>query len=202
MSASLLAISSAELLDRISSSSPTPGGGSAAALAGAAAAALVTMVAAMSKTRTGSVHERTELDRALAHSREAGERLRSLVDEDAQAYAAVVEARRRPHLTEEDKAAREVAIEAATVRAVAAPLETARQCMVALGAASLALAYGNPRAASDARTAGALAWAGLMSAVENVKINLEDQPQHPAVLESRILVQEAHERLKAFGLES
>ena len=34
------------------------------------------------------------------------------------------------------------------------------------------LAHGNPNATSDAQTAGALAWAGLLGAAENVKINV------------------------------
>lgn len=198
---SLLDVPSAELLDLIASSAPTPGGGSAAAMAGAIAAALVSMVAGMKKSRTGSAHERTELDLASAHAKEASEALRALVDADAQAYAAVVEARHLPHTTNTEQASRQAAIDAALVRAVDVPLQTARACMMALGAASMALAYGNPKAASDARAAGALSWAGLVSAVENVKINLEGQPAHPALKEAAVLVREAHERLKAFGLE-
>jgi formiminotetrahydrofolate cyclodeaminase len=199
--ASLLDVPSAALLDRIASSAPTPGGGSAAALTGAIGAALVSMVAGMKKSRTGSAHERTELDLAQSHAKEASDTLRALVDEDAVAYAAVVDAHRLPHGTEAEQAARQAAVDAALVRAVDVPLQTARACMMALGAASMALAYGNPKAVSDARAAGALSWAGLVSAVENVKINLEGQPAHPALKEAAVLVREAHERLKAFGLE-
>jgi len=202
VSASFLDLPARELLDRLASPAPTPGGGSAAALAGATAAALVVMVAAMTKTRTGSAHDRAELDLARQHAAESGQRLRALVDEDAAAFEAVLEARRRPRNTDAEKAERETAVAAALLRAAEVPLETARACGVVLGAASIALAYGNPRAASDAKAAGALAWAGLMAAVENVRVNLEDQPQHPALQEVEARVRESRERLKAFGLES
>jgi glutamate formiminotransferase/formiminotetrahydrofolate cyclodeaminase len=202
VSASLLDDSCAGLLDRLASSAPTPGGGSAAAWAGATAASLVEMVAIMKKTRTGSDHDRAELHLALATAKGSGERLRALVDEDAHAFDAVLAARRLPHGTAAESASREQAMAAATRRAAEVPLETSRECMAVLGAASMVLAYGNPNAASDARAAGALAWAGLVAAVENVKINLEGQaPTHPALQETELRVREAHERLKAFGFE-
>jgi formiminotetrahydrofolate cyclodeaminase len=184
----------------VAAQTPTPGGGSAAALVGATAAALVAMVAGMTKTRTGSEHERSELDLALRHARESGERLRALVDEDARAFEAVMAARKLPRGTDTEKAARQDAVAQALARAAEVPLETARACAVVLGAASMALAYGNPNAASDARAAGALAWAGLVAAIENVRINLEDQPDHPAMKEADARVRDATERLKAFGL--
>ena len=202
MSASLLDCRVSELLDQLGSPSPTPGGGSVAALVGAAGAALVCMVAAMAKTRTGSAHERSELDLALAHARESGGRLRTLVDDDSSAFLAVLAARRLPHGMPEETDARQAAIQQALARATEVPLETSRACAIVLGAASVALAYGNPNAASDARSAGALAWAGLMSAIESVRINLEGQPNHPALQEVELRVREAHERLKAFGLTS
>jgi glutamate formiminotransferase/formiminotetrahydrofolate cyclodeaminase len=202
VSASLLDDSCAALLDRLASSAPTPGGGSAAAWSGATAASLVEMVANMKKTRTGSDHDRAELHLALAAAKESGERLRALVDEDARAFEAVLAARRLPHGTPAESSSRDEAVAAAMRRAAEVPLETSRECMAVLGAASMALAYGNPNAASDARAAGALAWAGLVAAVENVKINLEGQaPTHPTLKETEARVREAHERLKAFGFE-
>jgi formiminotetrahydrofolate cyclodeaminase len=40
-----------------------------------------------------------------------------------------------------------------------------------LKAAQEAALHGNPSAVSDVRTGGAMAWAGLVGAAENVKIN-------------------------------
>jgi len=158
---SLLSLSAEALLDRLAASDPTPGGGSAAAWAGATGAALVCMVAGMDKTRTGAPEERTRLAALLQDTLSVGRRLRALVDEDTAAYDAVMAAYRLPRGTDEEKAARKPVIAAALARATEVPLETAERCAVVLAAAAAAAADGNPNALSDARTAGALAWAGL-----------------------------------------
>jgi formiminotetrahydrofolate cyclodeaminase len=168
----LLDLGVGALLDRFASPDPTPGGGSAAALAGATGASLVAMVCAMPKTRTGADSEREQLTMALGWVREAGSRLRALIDEDSAAYDSVVAAYRLPKGTDAEKASRKEAVAIAMSEATAVPLRTAEACLVVLRAASEALAHGNRNAASDAKTAGALAWAGLLGAAENVKINL------------------------------
>jgi formiminotetrahydrofolate cyclodeaminase len=196
----LLALTAAELLDRFASVDPTPGGGSAAALAGATAAALVTMVGRMPKTRTGDPRERGRLDEALGRATEAGARLRKLVDEDSAAYDAVVAAYKLPKGTEDEKAARKRAVEAAVSVATDVPLRTAEACLAVLAAAQVAAEEGNPNAGSDARTAAALAWAGLRGAAENVRINLGSAGPSPARDRIEDLEREAGERLAALGL--
>lgn len=197
---SLLALPADQLLDRFASADPTPGGGSAAALAGALAAALVAMVCRMPKTRTGDPQERTRLDEALASVTEAGDRLRNLVDEDSAAYDAVVAAYRLPKTTDEEKASRQRAVDAALSAATDVPLRTAEACWVVLAAAQTAAENGNPNALSDARTAAALAWAGLCGAAENVRINLGSAGASPMRDHIDGLEREAGERLAALGL--
>lgn len=198
----LLELPAAQLLDRFAAPDPTPGGGSAAALSGALGSALVAMVCAMPKTRTGAPEERERLEAALAWAREAGGRLRALVQEDARAYDAVVAAYGLPKGTEAEKAARKAAVAAAMARATAVPLETAQACLVVLKAAQAAAAHGNPRALSDARTGGALAWAGLVGAAENVRINAASGAESgAAVLEPvEAAVGEGRSRAAALGL--
>jgi formiminotetrahydrofolate cyclodeaminase len=169
---SLLALSARDLLDRLASTDPTPGGGSAAAWAGATGAALVAMVCAMPKTRTGAGAERERLETARGWSKESGERLRRLVDDDAAAFDAVMAAYRLPKETEDEKARRKEAITAANRHATDVPMRTAEACLVVLAAAHEAASHGNPNALSDARTGAALALAGLLGALENVRINL------------------------------
>jgi formiminotetrahydrofolate cyclodeaminase len=200
----LLDLGVGALLDRFASPDPTPGGGSAAALAGATGAALVAMVCAMPKTRTGSEAERERLDAALGWAREAGSRLRALVDEDSAAYDAVMAAYRLPKGTDAEKAARKSAVAAAMTGATAVPLRTAEACLVVLRAASEGLAHGNPNASSDARTAGALAWAGLLGAAENVRINLgpSAEPSEGTAPQIGALVAEGRSQFAALGLPS
>ena len=195
----LLDLPASELLDRFASPDPTPGGGSAAALAGALGASLAAMVAGMPKTRTGAALERERLDAALAWAREAGARLRALVAEDSRAYDAVLAAFRLPKASDEEKASRKAAVAAAMARATEVPLETAEACLVVLKAAREAAEHGNPNALSDARTAGALGWAGLVGAAENVRINAGAEGG-PALEEAEAALREGLNRARALGL--
>ena len=196
----LLDLPAHTLLDRFAAKDPTPGGGSAAALAGALGAALVSMVCAMDKTRTGDASERARLDTAGASAREAGDRLRSLVDEDTAAYDAVMAAYRLPKASDDEKARRKQAIATAMAHATEVPRRTAQACLAVLRAATVAAADGNPNALSDAKTAGALAWAGLLGAVENVKINLGPNPDTAAVAELDALGRETRALTQTLGL--
>jgi len=197
----LLALRASELLDRFASPDPTPGGGSAAALAGATAAALVAMVCRMPKTRTGDPVERARLDQALADARTAGDQCRRLVDEDSAAYDAVVAAYKLPRASGDEKAVRKRAVDAANSVAIDVPMRTAEMCWVVLGTAQAAAENGNPNAVSDARTAAALAWAGLRGAAENVRINL-GASAGPSQIRSRLesLESAAGASLAALGL--
>jgi formiminotetrahydrofolate cyclodeaminase len=196
----LLDLPARELLDRFASKDPTPGGGSAAALAGALGAALVAMVCAMDKTRTGERSERERLDAAGALASGAGGRLRRLVDDDTAAYDAVTAAYRLPKGTDDEKARRRQAIAAAMTRATEVPRRTAEACLEVLRAAAEAAAHGNPNALSDAKTAGALAWAGLLGAIENVRINLGANPDAAVLAEMDVLVGSARESAGPLGL--
>lgn len=195
---SLLALAADELLRRFADRAPTPGGGSAAALAGALAGALVEMVASLARTRSGAPEERGRLDAALAAARGAGERLRGLVDEDSRAYQAVVEAYRLPKGSDAEQALRKERVAAALEQATRVPLATAEACLQVLEAAAVAAADGNSNALSDARTAALLAHAGLLAAVENVRINASGAGWGKEVLgRADALVADAEARLAA-----
>jgi formiminotetrahydrofolate cyclodeaminase len=198
---SLVDLKTGELLDRIRSTDPTPGGGSAAALSGALAAALVGMVASMPQTRSGSDDDRRSLDEARRTAEAEGAQLRVLVDEDAAAFDAVIAARRLPKATDDEKARRQEAIASAFQHASDVPMRTAAACLAVLRAASLAAAHGNPNARSDAITGAALAWAGLVGALENVRINLESKPDGAAREKVEDLAREGRRALADIGLE-
>ena len=199
---SLLDLRLRDLLDRFASTDPTPGGGSAAALSGATGAALVAMVCAMAKTRTGAPEERGRLETALGWAREASSRLRSLVDEDSEAFDAVMAAYRLPKATDEEKAQRKQAITRAMSRATQVPVRTAEACLVVMRAAVEAAQNGNPNALSDARTGGAMAWAGLLGAAENVRINASSNDSTAAGLleEAETAVRDGRALAGALGL--
>jgi formiminotetrahydrofolate cyclodeaminase len=197
---SLLDLPAREVLDRFASPDPPPGGGSAAALAGALGAALVGMVCAMPKTRSGAPAERERLGEVAPRARAAAERLRGLVDEDAAAYDAVVASYRLPKASDEEKARRKQAIARALLHATEVPRQTARACLEVMALAAEAAAHGNPNALSDARAGGALAWAGLLGAVENVRINLGPDAAEAATAELDVMLRDGRSFLVALNL--
>lgn len=161
-----------ELLAAFASAAPTPGGGSAAALTASVGLSLLAMVASMSRTRNGSDDDRATLDGALNAVEHLAQHTLTLVDDDAAAYDAVMEAYRKPRATEEEKVERRRAIEAALRGAAEVPLEVMRACRAGLTAAVDVARAGNPSASSDIGVSVELLKAALHSAALNVGVNL------------------------------
>lgn len=159
-------------LDQLASASPTPGGGSAAAYASASGAALTAMVARSTtgKKKYADVHEKmwNLIDQAEALRTE----LTIGVKKDSEAFDTVMAAFKLPKNTEEEIAARNTAIQKATLTATEAPMETAENALAVMELALEAAAYGNLNTISDAGAAFFIAKAGLIAAGLNVRINL------------------------------
>jgi formiminotetrahydrofolate cyclodeaminase len=150
-------------LNQLAARTPTPGGGGAAAVTGAMAAGLVAMAARFSETRLPDAGELAD------QADELRRRLAQLAEEDAQAYAAVLETLRLPR----DASQREVQRQEALLGAALVPLEIAGiGARVALMAARLA-ETGNPNLRGDAVTGAVLAAASARSAASLVDINVE-----------------------------
>jgi formiminotetrahydrofolate cyclodeaminase len=160
------------MLEAMASSSATPGGGSAAALAGAMGAALVSMVCRLTIGKKRFADVADELGGVLEEAEALRVRLTNLADADTRAFDQVMEAYRLPKETQEEQAARQVAIEAALQGATQVPLETARACATVVGLVAQVIPKINPNAVSDAGAAALLAEAGLRGAQLNVAINL------------------------------
>jgi formiminotetrahydrofolate cyclodeaminase len=177
---SLAELTVRDLTERLASRAPTPGGGSASALGGALGAALVEMVCEL----TVGKPEYEEVDPiARQIGAAAGELRASLLaaaQEDAAAYDGVAEARRLPRETDEDKAARKVAIAEASVTATEVPLRVVRLALDVLDLAARMAPIGNRNAISDAGVAALFAAAAARGAAFNVAINLPALPEdHP-----------------------
>ncbi|HEX3312104.1 MAG TPA: cyclodeaminase/cyclohydrolase family protein [Streptosporangiaceae bacterium] len=148
-------------LDQLAARTPTPGGGGAAAVTGAMAAGLVAMAARF------SARQLPEAGHLADQADELRVRVAQLADTDAQAYAAVLEAFRRPG--EAEAAQRQEAL----LGAALVPLEIA-----GIGARVAAMAMqvaeaGNPNLRGDAVTGAVLAAASARSAACLVDINVE-----------------------------
>jgi methenyltetrahydrofolate cyclohydrolase len=169
----LLDGSVSDLLSAVSKPTPTPGGGSASALAAALGLSLVAMVAQMARTRSGSDEARRLLDQAATALLPLRDHVAGLVEDDAKAYDAVVDAYRLPKGTDDEKAVRHTAVQSALRGAAEVPLDVMRACQAGLTAAVDVARHGNPSAASDLGVALELLVAGLRGAALNVRANLD-----------------------------
>jgi methenyltetrahydrofolate cyclohydrolase len=159
-------------LDALASSEPAPGGGSASALAGAAGASLLLMVVGLPRTRTGTPDEATALAEVAATVRPHRAALIGLVQQDADAYWAVVHAYRMARATDAERAARTEAIQAALRGATETPLATLRACQEVIARAPLVARRAVSAAVSDVAVAVELLWAAADGADRNVHTNL------------------------------
>jgi methenyltetrahydrofolate cyclohydrolase len=160
------------LLEQFRSSAPTPGGGSAAALAGAIGASLFVMVASLPKPRASGDDELAQLRNIADDCTALARRLEVLIDRDSAAYDQVMAAYRLPKVTDEEKAARSTAIQAAMKGAIEIPLDVMRACATAIAHADALTRLANPNASSDVKVGVELLRAGLRGAQANVEINL------------------------------
>jgi len=158
-------------LDDLASERPTPGGGGAAAVSGAIGAALVSMVANLTigKKNYEAVWQDLEAVNAKAEALRA-ELIRA-IDEDVVAFNAVMGAYGLPRATDDEKAKRAAAIQAALKDATLAPLRAVKACFEVIRLSAAAAEKGNLNVISDAGVAVLSANAGLRSAALNVFIN-------------------------------
>ncbi len=180
-----------EFLDELASPAPAPGGGSAAALAGALGAALVSMVCRLTIGRKNYEEADAELAAILPRAEQKRADLLQLMEADAAAYDRVISKYKMPKESDEEKAARTNAVQAALKAAAEVPFQIAGACADVLDLLPPVAQKGNKNAASDAGAAALLAEAGLRTAVLNVKINLN-------LIKDEGYVSEMYRRLEPF----
>ena len=167
-----------QFLDELASSAATPGGGSGAAIMGALGAALVSMVCNLTIGKRNYAEVEPEM-RSVLHDAEAlRQRLADMVAEDIDAFNGLMAAYGLPKQTDDEKAARGVAIQHALRAATEAPLACARACAEVIKLSMRAAEVGNRNVISDAGVGALAAQAALRSAALNVDINvpsLQDQ---------------------------
>jgi glutamate formiminotransferase/formiminotetrahydrofolate cyclodeaminase len=159
-------------LDQVAATAPTPGGGSVAALAGALAAALASMVCGLSLARERQGDDTGDLQQALESTETLRGELCTLVEQDASAYQAVLEAYRLPKATPQEKKERSAAIQRGLKQAAAVPLLVAQGAVQVLELLPSLLESGLPNAASDVGVAAYMAQAAVKGAALNVRTNL------------------------------
>ena len=168
-----------EFLERVQSDEPVPGGGSVAALAGTLSAGLSTMVARLTAGRSGETEFEERLSAVIEKATLLRKRLTEDIDRDSDAYGAVMKAYRMAKGTDEEKAARTKAIQAALEGAARVPLSVAEVGMELLAIAEFVVTEGNPNAVTDGATAALMARSSVLAALYNVRINLSSMKDVP-----------------------
>ncbi len=182
------------------SESPAPGGGSIAACMGALGAALGTMVANLSAHKAGWDERWEEFSNRAEQGQSLLEELLHLVDEDTAAFNRIMEVFAMPKSTDEEKAARSEALEAATLYATQVPLRTMKTAAQVFDLVEAMAAKGNPNSVSDAGVGALAARSAVLGACLNVKINaagLKNRTTAEALIaEAETLATEASRREK------
>lgn len=183
--------------DETSRESPAPGGGTISAYMGALGAALGTMVANLSSHKAGWDVRWEEFSDWAERGQALQRELMVLVDEDTAAFNRIMEAFGLPKGTEEEKAARTAAIQAATLFATEVPLHTMVASTKVFELCRAMAEEGNPNSVSDAGVGVLAARAAVLGAGLNVKINasgLKDRAKAEAlVAQANKLIAEANQ---------
>ncbi len=169
-----------DLVDQISTDRPIPGGGSASAVSAAVAAGLVGMVARLTLKRKSMKEAWEEMSAIADESDDLRHALLDLAQDDADAFAGVMEAWKLPRGEERD-----LAIERATITAAEVPLLVGRRALRVLQLAEKVVERGNPTAVTDGAVAAEMSHAALHGASYNVLINLSQLQGNPFAVEAR-----------------
>lgn len=159
-------------VEETASESPAPGGGSVAATLGALGAALATMVANLSSHKRGWDHRWEEFSDWAAKGKVQHTKLLSLIDEDTDAFNAIMDAFGLPKATGAEQAARTDAIQAATRTAIEVPLTVMRVALDSMETIEAMARIGNPNSVSDAAVGAICARSAVLAAYINVQINV------------------------------
>ena len=157
--------------EETASESPAPGGGSISAYMGALGAALGTMVANLSAHKAAYDDRWEEFSDAAEIGQHLMDELLALVDEDTEAFNRIMAVFAMPKKTDEEKAARAAALEAATLYATQVPLKTMKKAYEVFDLVENMAADGNPASVTDAGVGALAARAAVRGAGLNVRIN-------------------------------
>jgi glutamate formiminotransferase / formiminotetrahydrofolate cyclodeaminase len=180
-----LADTTGTFAEMVAANTPVPGGGSVAAHSGMLAASLGQMVCNLTLGKKKYEGVETRIAEIKAQLEDRGLRLRELIIEDAESFAAVMQAMKLPKETEVEKATRAEQINEATRGAILVPMKTAGVSLEVLILLAELANIGNQNALSDAAVGGQLANTAVKGAFYNVLINLSSLTDKEEAVEFR-----------------
>jgi glutamate formiminotransferase/formiminotetrahydrofolate cyclodeaminase len=168
----LIQLSLRAFANETASESVAPGGGSVAAYVGALGVSLATMVANLSSHKRGWDEKWEFFSDWAEKGQQIKDALLKLVDEDTNAYNAILEAYRLPKRTENEQLIRKAAIQVATKLAIEVPFQTLKLAVESLEIIKAMAEHGNPNSVTDAGVGALCARAAAHGAFLNVKTNI------------------------------
>ena len=196
----LVDLSVRRFVEETASESVAPGGGSVAANLGALGAALGTMVANLSAHKRGWDDRWEEFSDWADRGKACHDELLTLIDRDTDAFNEIMAALGMPRGNDEENAARDEAIQAATRQAIEVPLRVMEVSLASMDVIAAMAEIGNPASASDAGVGALCARSAVMGAYLNVRINvpgLTDTEtaaaylEHGRTIQAEVIVREA-----------
>ena len=187
--------------DETASESPAPGGGSISAYVGALGVSLATMVANLSSHKRGWDERWEEFSDAAERGQQLKAVLLRAVDEDTDAFNAIMAAFGLPNITPDEKTARKAAVQAATRRAIEVPFSVMQRALESFPLIRQMVETGNPNSVTDAGVGALCARAAVHGSFLNVQVNasgLDDKAYTAQVLaEGARMIQAADEAERA-----
>lgn len=170
----LVNMSLADFAFETASESPAPGGGSISAYMGALGVSLGGMVANLSSHKRGWDDRCQEFSEWAEKAKFYQTTLLKLVDEDTNAFNAIMQAFGLPKKSNEEKQVRAKAIQDATINAAQVPYKVMQACYESMEVMEQMAAVGNQNSVTDAGVGIIAARGGVFGAYLNVKINARD----------------------------
>ena len=168
----LAELTTTDFVGLLASDAPAPGGGSAAALEGALGAALAAMVCALTVGRKEYAEYQSLAESAQIKALDLKARFVDVMDRDTEAFRVVSTAFGMPKATNEEKAARSVAIQEGLKGCTKTPFEMMELAVEALELTASILSKSNVSAASDLGVSALSLRAAIQGAWLNVLINI------------------------------
>ncbi|MDR6940261.1 glutamate formimidoyltransferase [Mucilaginibacter pocheonensis] len=167
----LVSMSLVDFADETASESPAPGGGSISAYVGSLGASLAGMVANLSSHKKGWDKRWEEFSDWAGKAQLYKDELIRLVDLDTTAFNRIMESFGLPKSTDEEKMARDKAIQDATKYAIEIPFKVMQAALNSMEVIKAMAETGNPNSVTDAGVAALCARTAVLGAFMNVKIN-------------------------------
>ena len=199
-SRNLINLKVAEFSNEVSSDSPAPGGGSVSALSGSLSASLVAMVSNLTFGKKEYENKKRTIEKIGCDAQKIKKELNLLIDSDTDAFNMIMESFRLPKKTIEEKAARDMKIEKATINAIEIPFKVMELSMKSLKLSKKIAKIGNKNSLSDSGVSSEMAFSAINGAYMNVLINLKELANDDYVKKmnkkSNTLIKEANKIIK------